>query len=97
MSESKHTPGPWEAKGWRVFHSLGQWNIGVVCFTATNNKSRTPRAAADAQLISAAPDLLTALAGLEYPGEPGRYCDHAAEPCPRCEAARAAIAKARGH
>jgi hypothetical protein len=38
--------------------------------------------------------LEAALRGLKYrdePGEPDRYCDHAAEPCPRCEAARAAL------
>ena len=46
-------------------------------------------------------DLLAALTGLRYrpdmtepQPQPDRYCDHAAEPCPRCEAARAAIAEA---
>ncbi len=44
--------------------------------------------------------LLAALNGLRYPGgfagEPDQYCDHAAEPCNRCEAARAAIASVKG-
>ncbi len=36
-------------------------------------------------------ELRAALAGLEYYDAPGRFCDHAAEPCPRCEAAREAL------
>ncbi len=43
--------------------------------------------------------LLAALRGLAYDpgsGSPLRYCQHASEPCPRCEAARAAVAKAEG-
>jgi hypothetical protein len=38
--------------------------------------------------------LRAALEGLRYPPEPGqpdRFCDHAAEPCDRCEAARVAL------
>ena len=48
------------------------------------------------EAILAFADLVAAMKGLEYPDEPGRYCDHAAEPCRRCEAVRAALAKARG-
>ena len=41
-------------------------------------------------------ELSAALRGLEYRDDPGRYCDHAAEPCPRCEAARTTLAAAGG-
>jgi hypothetical protein len=43
---------------------------------------------------NAGPALLAALKGLEYPKEPGVFCDHPVEPCPRCKAAREAIALA---
>lgn len=39
--------------------------------------------------------LRKALSALEYPDDPGRFCDHAAEPCERCVAARAALGKVR--
>ncbi len=39
--------------------------------------------------------LVAALESLEYRKEPGRFCDHAAEPCPRCEQARAALVLAK--
>ena len=42
--------------------------------------------------VNAHEALVAALRGLEYRKEPGTFCDHAAEPCPRCEAARAALA-----
>lgn len=54
---------------------------------------------ANARLVIAAPNLLAALKGFEYPNFPGRFCDHAdfaTELCPRCKAARAAIAQAEG-
>lgn len=35
--------------------------------------------------------LRAALMALEDPREPGRFCDHAAEPCPRCETVRALV------
>ena len=35
-----------------------------------------------------------ALRGLEYRGEAGCFCDHAAEPCPRCARVRAVLALA---
>lgn len=35
--------------------------------------------------------LRAALLGLQYKGEPDRFCDHAAAPCPRCDAATAAL------
>lgn len=56
----KHTPGPWEASQWRVCHSVGG-DIGVICDTANNAKTRTEENMANAKLIAAAPELLEAL------------------------------------
>jgi len=53
------TPGPWEAKDWRIFHDVGR-DIGVICEVGTNKASRTAKNAANARLIAAAPDLLAA-------------------------------------
>jgi len=56
MSESKHTPGPWEAipvgpaEGW-----------GVVAVNPIIDSSITGMSEANARLIAAAPDLLEAL------------------------------------
>lgn len=55
----KHTPGPWEASQWRVCHSVGG-DIGVICDTANNAKTRTEENMANAKLIAAAPELLEA-------------------------------------
>lgn len=59
---SKHTPGPWEAKGWRVCANLAEGGppLTVICDTANNKASRTPENEANARLIAAAPDLLVA-------------------------------------
>ena len=63
---AKHTPGPWEASGWRVCFNcgLGQ-NIGVICDTATRKADRTLENMANARLIAAAPDLLEACKALQ--------------------------------
>ena len=39
-------------------------------------------------------DLVAALKGLESRYDPGVFCDHAAAPCDRCDAAVAALKKA---
>lgn len=56
---SNHTPGPWEAKNWRVCWRHGG-NIGVICDTAHNQQQRTDENKANARLIAAAPELLDA-------------------------------------
>lgn len=65
----KATPGPWEAKNWRVCHHVHSGRIGVICDTATNNKARTEENAANAQLIAAAPRLLSSHAALAKQAE----------------------------
>jgi hypothetical protein len=71
MSEFKGTPGPWDY-GWRI-QPNGCPTVGhkglMVCMVAHSAKVADQReiALANASLISAAPDLLEALAGLvEY-------------------------------
>lgn len=57
-----HTPGPWDASGWRVCAGLGKGErISVICDTANNKASRTEENRDNARLIAAAPDLLQAL------------------------------------
>lgn len=41
------------------------------------------------------PGLLAALEALEYRDDPGRFCDHPAEPCERCYAAWKAVRAAK--
>lgn len=44
--------------------------------------------------VNALDALAEALEGLELRHEPGVFCDHAAAPCHRCDAAAAALKKA---
>jgi hypothetical protein len=89
MSESKHTPGPWDNRS-RVTvvrqTSTGEWIAEVGGRT-------TPEARINACLIAAAPDLLAAaeaaLAWIDNNTTRAEY-DHTGEPL------RAAIAKAKG-
>jgi len=102
MSENtKHTPGPWTVEPRKC--GFGFWVMTqdkAVCEIMHDDKSE-----ADARLISAAPDLLAALQGLNYYGEIGNgFCC-----CPRqnwqdpddlhstaCLDARKALRKAEG-
>ncbi len=68
---SKHTPGPWSAKDWRVCSGIDiDGNLipgrtcSVICDTANNKASRTSENKANAKLIAAAPELLEALRDL---------------------------------
>lgn len=61
MSETKHTPGPWEAErtipGWRIGPSYG-----LVCAICQSTDSGThERQEANAHLIAAAPEMLQIL------------------------------------
>jgi len=82
----EHTPGPWDAKDWRVCHSIGG-DIGVICDTASNAKTRTLENRANARLISAAPELLEACEAMLDGYEAGKQIR---------ELCRVAIAKAKG-
>jgi hypothetical protein len=97
--DMKHTPGPWEfVKSYK--QDKNHWY--AVVFTAQHTgKPHTPRAAeaqgitkdecdANARLIAAAPDLLSAL--MLYVGEPDEWAD--AQLTGRAQIARAAVAKA---
>lgn len=63
MSETKFTPGPWEASRWRVCTHIkvGGPPIKVICDTANNAATRNDENAANARLIAAAPALYAAL------------------------------------
>lgn len=92
----KHTPGPWVA----FYKSkYGEWHVGVPSSVGTMkvglfpNGIQTEHPEGDANLIAAAPDLLSALKDLLF------NCDHgnglnAWEKTK--EKARAAISKAEG-
>jgi len=102
MSDStRYTPGPWTVEPRKC--GFGFWVMTqdkAVCEIMHDDKSE-----ADARLISAAPDLLAALQGLNYYGEIGNgFCC-----CPRqnwqdpddlhstaCLDARKALRKAEG-
>jgi hypothetical protein len=87
---SKHTPGPWEAKGTDVF--AGKNCIGI-CDTDNDTQKRME---ANARLMAAAPDLLAALQSLVASCEKHLAFRKPTNPVTRdrMAVARAAIAKA---
>lgn len=58
MSETRFTPGPWEARG------LSIWQPGKTALSIASVTQHQPAAKANAHLISAAPDLYDSLAQL---------------------------------
>jgi hypothetical protein len=102
--EAKHTPGPWVANGGRTILADERLRVGDLSEwtrVATVEMMYNPeRASANAALIAAAPELLSALVALfaectmvaRYGGE--AYNQPAATAA--IEAGRAAIAKAEG-
>jgi len=58
--EAKATPGPWENHGYSVFSDVNK-NINVICYTATNSKSRTPESEVNTMLIAASRNALPQL------------------------------------
>lgn len=92
MSESKHTPGAWTVEKRLV---VGPDGVPVALVLATNGD--TPRVAANARLIAAAPQLLGALEGLmEWEEEIAADLRQHTSPGPLLDAARSAIRAARG-
>lgn len=88
MSEAKHTPGPWVRGDGDPHHILSSLNWDCV---AEVNEA-LPESGDNANLIEAAPELLDALTGLLGKVECGSSLE-----CELCDAARSAIAKAKGH
>lgn len=92
---TQHTPGPWAQNG-----NLIEGPDGETVAYVTAYNTMTPRQKANASLISAAPELLAALEGMEkwassiHDGYPPSTASIAA--APYREAARAAIAEATG-
>ena len=60
MSEAKHTPGPWEARGVGVWAKAPADQIGIVANTRTANDNGQDEA--NAHLIAAAPETASELA-----------------------------------
>ena len=86
-----HTPGPWhigEGKGEQIIYTEAGW--AVASATVFHGKHGAQEMKANARLIAAVPDMLAALALLvDGDGKP--------DECRRAmDAARAALAKARG-
>jgi hypothetical protein len=99
-TQTKHTSGPWHfetAEDWdgaTVYDSTSR--IVAACdgcdIPGTGGEVSTNEAKANARLIAASPDLLSALIGMM-----NRYGDKSEHPfCDASISARAAIAKARG-
>lgn len=93
--DSKHTPGPWYAKGssenraWEVAErNTGELVAELNTIDATGE--------ADARLIAAAPDLLAALRGLVRDIEGREKRTGITQMGTAIDAARAALAKAEG-
>lgn len=92
---AKHTPGPWTAAAGRILGGFGA--VAKMVDQSTNYRAQQE---ADARLIAAAPELLAALEWLVRDAD----CDYTSpEDSDRrvvmvstVEAARAAVAKARG-
>lgn len=104
MATVRHTEGPWAVEGFADRSRPSELRLSVVEPTtrtivallscAADDAESVEATKADAKLIAAAPDLATALEGLQSRYEPGVFCDHAAAPCGRCDAATAALRKA---
>lgn len=90
-TRTQHTPGEWHVNGGRIEAAGHYTNKPVVVAVVGTINEQTPRNTANARLIAAAPDLLTALERILKEHADGEYI--AVEDVAH---ARAAIAKARG-
>lgn len=91
------TPRPWVAFQRPAEQGTNYWRL-----TVTDRDSDVLRGycgEAYAHFVCRAANahvaLVEALEGLRYKGEPTRFCDHAADPCNRCDAATAALKLAK--
>ena len=88
MSTTKHTPGPWRVESGPYYRAI-RVDSEVIADMRQISRSFNE---SNARLIAAAPDLLAALEGmLEVFGD-----EFGAGESDTCDAARAAIAKAKG-
>lgn len=101
MSETKHTPGPWEARTFLVMGGRGKRDR--ICHVGTSTSlgpSRSDETVANACLVAAAPDLLAALIAIEARHDEEDRAeaegDFTTAWLALREQARAAIAKATG-
>jgi len=88
---TSHTPGPWAAEGHYV-HAEG---LRFVAVSGGVSSCKESEAFANARLIAAAPELLSALRNIEEVLTKSREQNPTLDPFPLMEA-RAAIAKATG-
>jgi len=86
--KTKHSPGPWVATGYRKSLVNDNDNKTICCFPSTDGTVET--AAANAALIAAAPELLSALRYLYRESAASGMLDVE----PSMQQASAAIAKA---
>jgi len=84
---TKHTPGPWFVRG--PYIVAGIWDIELVTHVEPQNRDLASEWKANANLIAAAPDLLKACLLMDA-AKTERQVDKS------LDAARAAIAKAKG-
>jgi hypothetical protein len=68
----KHTPGPWSLNGSDI-----EGDDGMTVVTITEHRKLTPRQAANARLIAAAPQMLRALQRLTHPAADDDDLDYA--------------------
>lgn len=103
MTKGKHTPGPWHLVWWG--NEEYPYPLSVVADGAWIARNGTTSSEANAHLIAAAPDLLDALTGAldsllfaqaEIKAQAAIPEDDSEMMQDRIDAARAAIAKARG-
>jgi len=92
---SEHTPGPWTS--YTCTHSIWADGKRAICFMTGPRKKRDMERDANARLICAAPDLLSALqAAVDLYGKPGGPWNVPGSAGCWITQARAAISKATG-
>ena len=94
--KATHTPGPWKAGGFENIVVNSADGFTIVACPCGSPDAAIAEIKANAALISAAPELLSALAELLALGESDHHHGCTCDECKAFAAARAAIAKAKG-